>query len=344
MNRDWQQNIAAWQLAEAGRWAEALESARADPNLFTVLSQRSGKSVASGEPVIVGWQHYYRGEYASALDAFWEAIHTGHRGWLIAWAMLGIAKVASDSGWWKVSLEWCAAAWQMASLDEHIDLLAQIAGARGEILLRAGLPARAAAAFAEDRALLGPGNRYHGRIRCYEAHAWARMGANGRRAAALAYRLALHSAGEMSTAAYAAAGLALLSARNGEIGAVEGEYRSAPDGLPRFWVLISQARTTTDQDARLVLLEQAAIILPHIYYAEHWWLAGWSRAMGGKVSPVVDLTSVFPQSIPQVAERNWTPVEFPLAGHEIGNAPWWDAVPQDGHPEAWWNLRDCFMP
>lgn len=344
MNMDWQKSIAAWNLAEAGRWDAALATATDNPGLVSVLLQRSGTTSQANEPAIRGWQMYYKGDYRAALQEFETGSSQSSDGWLRGWCQLGIAKVASDSGWWRVALDWCAVAWRESSKSEHLDLMAQIAGARGEILLRAGRPIAAASAFAEDQALLGPGNRYRGRLRCYQAHAWSRSGSNGVKAAILAYRLAMHSVGEDITSAYAAAGLALLAARMNDCGRLQSVQAGAFEGMPGFWVLVAAARLATCSDSRKELLRRAADTLPREYFAEQWWLAGWSLALGCQVSNPPRLTDCFPTNVPEAPLGRFTLVECPAAGMNISDAPWWGNEPEIDDENAWWLIRDAFMP
>jgi len=344
MRGNWQHTIAAWNLAEAGRWDDALEAARQDPELLEVLFLRKGQPAAEAGSVVLGWQSYYRGRYREALKAFLEGTEEQEDGWLKAWSQLGVAKVASDSGWWVAALDWCALSWLTASRNEHLDLMAQAAGARGEVLLRAGRPVDAAASFAEDIALLGPGNRYAGRVRCYEAHAWSRLGNTGEKAATLAYRLAMHSVGEGVTAAYAAAGLALMAARSGDSSRLQSVERNGLQGMPKFWTLVAKARCASGVEVLSATLSEAVETLPPEYFAEHWWFAGWSRALGAPTFASPVLENHFPNSPPSPGLGDTTGVERPVAGGEIRNAPWWGQSPAENDHEAWWAIRDSFMP
>lgn len=343
MTKDWENHLAAFNLAEAGRWEDALRVSASTGDLCDVLSQRAFRAKTTEDPIILGWQFYYLGHYREALAHFlvYElAAQDGEVvGWRRAWCQLGIAKIASDSGHWKTALKWCSSAWKCAAEREHLDLMAQISGARGEVLLRAGRPLDAAAAFAEDRALLTPGNRFHGRLRCYEAHAWSRMGKNGRIAAALAYRIALHSSGEEANAAYAAAGLALLNIRMDCFSIHQAEWNAAAKGLPLFWVLIAKVKAGADK----LLLQRAFDALPQIHYAEHWWLANWSRSLGYDSFLPPDLAEIFPSTLPNPPEQVMTGVESPVMLTEFADAPWWSDGLQDNDTD-WWQLRDCFMP
>lgn len=343
MRAAWQNTIAAWNLAEAGRWDAALESARQDPELLEILLLRKGQSADESGLIVLGWASYYRGQYRDALQAFLAGADQEDDGWLKSWAQLGVAKVASDSGWWVAALDWCALAWLTAGSKEHLDLMAQVAGARGEVLLRAGRPLDAAASFAEDIALLGPGNRYAGRVRCYEAHAWSRLGHNGIKAATLAYRLAMHSVGEGSTAAYAAAGMALLAARSGNPAHLRSIESSTLKGLPKFWAMVAETRLMVG-GRHSSSLATAAESLPLEYFAERWWLAGWSRALGYPVIDAPKLVEHFPTAIPPTGSVAATLAEKPVAGREIENAPWWAGFPAKDDHEAWWKIRDSFMP
>ena len=344
MNMDWQKSIAAWNLAEAGRWDAALAAANDNPGLVSVLSQRSGTWTQAEEPAIRGWQMYYKGNYRAALQELEAGSSHENDGWLRAWSQLGIAKIASDSGRWRVALDWCAVAWRESSKNEHLDLMAQVAGARGEVLVRAGRPIEAASAFAEDQALLGPGNRYRGRLRCYQAHAWSRSGPNGEKAAILAYRLAMHSVGEDITSAYAAAGLALLAARTNDCARLQAVQSGAFVGMPGFWVLVAAAHLATNSDSRSAFLRKAADTLPREYFAEHWWLAGWSRALGCQVSNPPILAECFPTHVPEALHGKFTLVERPVEGMDVSDAPWWGQEPAIDDDNAWWAIRDSFMP
>lgn len=344
MSTDWQQTIAAWSLAEAGQWEAAMNAAQNDPALLSVLSLRKGQFMDGVGPAILGWQLYYQGKYRDALQEFITGVDQENDGWLKAWAQLGIAKVASDSGWWGLAVDWCAVAWRTASKNEHLDLMAQVAGARGEALLRAGCPGDAATSFAEDKALLGPGNRYSGRLRCYQAHAWSRLGPNGEKAATLAYRLAMHSVGEGVTSAFAAAGLAILAARNMDPIRFKSIQMEEFSDLPKFWISVAAARLAADPDGRGLYLQSAFDALPSVYFAEHWWLAGWSRALGMPVSVSPVISECFPTHIPEANLGQFTLVESPFSGKNLNDAHWWNESPSECDDEAWWKIRDSFMP
>jgi hypothetical protein len=341
----WEDIIAAWSLAEAGRWAPALELIEDDRGLAAILRYRRHLALPDigALPILQAWEAYRRADYRRALAGFMEVSSRAPSGWLAAWTTLGVAKVASDCGWWQAALEWCAAVWIAAESREHHDLLAHAAGARGEILLRAGHPGSAAAAFGEDAALLTSGSRYKGRIRCCQAHAWSRMGPTGRRAAEAAYRLARHSSGESSTRDHVAAGLALLGARAGEQSLVDEALDTGGSGISRFWVLVAAARLARDAPTQADWIRQAEQALPEVHHAERWWFAGWTRALGLSSPEPPDLRDHFPQPFPRPNLRAPTMVELPIGTEDIDDAPWWQQKSPES-AEEWWLHRDCFMP
>jgi hypothetical protein len=345
MNEAWQEVLAAWRLAEAGRWDEAMDIARGCGDMSAVLAQRARQPGPDVYPVLAGWRAYYKAEYQSALGAFLDQLRTSEEGaWLTAWATLGVAKIASDCGRWRSALNWCACAWRCAAKGEHVDLLSQIAGARGEILLRAGAASESAAAFAEDLALLPPGSRYRGRVRCYQAHAYARLGPHGENAAQLAYRLAIHSPGEAGTASFATAGLALLAARMRDPAILEETRGRQLQGLAQFWSAVAGARLANDDGDRRHHIAEAAASVSPFYFAERWWLSGWADALGIRVFDTPALRQTLGFALPTAPMRPMTRVEDPVTADEIEDAPWWGNSPILKDPEAWWGIRDSFMP
>lgn len=337
----WQEVIAAWNLAQAGRWDEALANSAASAGLAEVIAQRSRQKNGEQLPAVAGWSSYFRADY---LDAWTHFSGQEGAGWLRAWAELGMAKVASDCGRWRLALRWCAKAWRTAAAGEHLDLLAEVAGARGEILLRCGRPADAAASFVEDTALLSPGSRYRGRVRCYQAHAWSRMGPAGQRAARLAYRLAAHSTGEASTKSYALAGLALLNVRAGDCGAMSEVMQDRAQGLSEFWIHVACARLAqTPAEARRHQ-ERANAALPSVYHAECWWFDGWvnGHARPELLPPEFVAGTAEPFTPPEVTD--WTRVELPVDPDGVNDAPWLEPASWPTSREGWWSIRDAFMP
>lgn len=334
---NWESSLAAFRLMEVGSAAQALANA-SEPTLREVITLRCGQRIESSLPVVQGWQQYFQANYSAAVTHFSEQ---PGEGWLRAWADLGIAKVASDCGFWRSALEWCALAWQRAAAGEHMDLLAEISGARGEILLRSGKPSEAASSFAEDLALLRPGSRYSGRVRCYLAHAWSRMGNHAGRAARLFYQLAAHTASEPGTRSYSAAGLAVHGVRIREPFLVAEAEESAPSGMPGFWVRVCKAKLETSTLLRKKSLEEAMEILPPEYHAEHWWARGW---LSGSVPDSKFLEPLHIHPLPPANLGVTTLVEMPVSPDAISDAPWWDKSKWPTDAEGWWKLRDNFMP
>lgn len=333
--KPWEANIAALRLSESGAFTEALDLAQ-DPSLRELLAFRARQIPSTSEPAILGWREYFRAAYRNAVSHF---VNQTGSGWLKAWAELGIAKAASDCGFWKAALEWCAKAWLTASAGEHLDLLAEISGARGEILLRAGRPTRAAAAFSEDLAFLTPGSRYAGRVRCYLAHAWSRMGPEGQRAARLFYRLASHSQGEPDTRPFAVCGLALLETRVGGECRKDKIPQMSEPGLPAFWIKICQTKGEEPGSLREHLAAETEALLPAEYHAERWWLSGWLGRPDSSTLSALDIRDVLP-----VPPPTFTRVEMPDLETDIPDAPWWRPQEWPDSPEGWWKLRDHFMP
>jgi hypothetical protein len=337
--RDWEMVASAVRLCEIGRFEEALGLAQSAGihELAEIIRFRSREDISPRMPVLMGWQFYYSGRYSEALENFYQS---SGGGWIESWAFLGVAKVASDCGYWSSALHWCAKAWRTAVEAEHTDMLAEVAGARGEILLRAGRPLEAAESFGVDLALLPPGSRFLGRVRCTEAHAFSRLGPAGRHAAMLGYRLAMHSPGEPATKHYAAAGMALLAARVESPDLLSEVVEPSHSGLPRFWVLVARARLAENPAERGQFVSMAREALPPFYFAEHWWLGGWSGLSpdGGTPGPL-DLGGI---SLP--GGDPWNSVEMPVDPESVSDAPWLASNRKGYAPEAWWALRDRFMP
>lgn len=330
--------LAAWQASMVARHDDALRwAAEADRDLAAVLAQAAGRQ---GPPpgdarvanALAGWQAYYRGAYHEALDGFRAAVDaSGEPDWPLAWAALGIAKVATDAMSWPCALAWCALASALARAGELTDLLAACAGARGEILLRSGDPLGAAQAFAEDLALLPPGSRYAGRVRCYLAHAWSRMGQHGQRAALVAYRLAAHTPGEEATRDHAAAGLALLGVRSGQPALVEEALSWQPRGLGACWCWVAKARLAA---APASALAQAWQHLPPPYRAERRWLRRWAASLGVALPAPAPDEETPPLALPSACDR------WQCLG-PVDAAP---SLPPRSEPDDPWLARDAFMP
>lgn len=341
MREPWDSMLTAWKLAEAGRWAEAMAHCEPGTTFGDLIAFQARQPCELKLPVLSGWAAYHQADYATALKEFYRQDGDG---WLKSWAELGLAKVASDCGRWRLGLLWCALAWRTASEGEHLDLLAQISGARGEILLRAGRASDAASAFTEDLGLLTPGNRYHGRVWCYQSHAWSRMGPDGVAAAKLAYRLSIHSPAESATNSFAVAGLALLGVRLQDPTLLSEITQFSQEGLPGFWIAISQARLAATPDEFQQFQQEACSKLPPFYFAERWWLSGWINGVCREREAVKNLTSAA-TSFPTPAPRKWTAVELPVGSEDVSDAPWLlepESWPQDS--DGWWSIRDVFMP
>lgn len=341
MNEQWDSILTAWRLAEAGRWTEALEHCEPGSEFGEVIAFQAKRNIDSKLPVLAGWTAYFKADYAKARDEF--SSQEGN-GWLKAWAELGLAKVASDCGIWRIGLLWCAQAWRTAAAGEHLDLLAQVSGARGEILLRAGRASDAAVAFTEDLGMLTPGNRYRGRVRCYQSHAWARMGPDGRTAAKLAYRVSAHSPAEAATNGFAVAGLAILAARVEDCDILAEASHCPQTGLPGFWIAVAQARLSTTESESRRLQQDAVSKLPPVYYAERWWLSGWIHGQSRDrdvLQTLLEASTLFPAP----DQRDWTAVELPVPADDVSDAPW-RLAPESWptNSDGWWSLRDAFMP
>ncbi|MCX8039079.1 MAG: hypothetical protein N3B15_00660 [Planctomycetota bacterium] len=335
---DFWADLAARNLGAAGRHEEALQLVR-DLDLAAILRHNAHRS---GPPppdprvaqLLAGWQAYHRADYAAATAAFAGALAATDRSdWLAAWAMLGIAKAATDLASWTTAWRWCALAAGVARFGEHLDLLAACAGARGEILLRAGHPLLAAQAFAEDLALLPPGSRYAGRVRCCLAHAWARLGERGRNLALAAYRVAAHTPGEPATRDFACAGMALLGAELGLPSVVETALAARPAGIAAAWCHVAAARLASDPTAAL---HQAWAQLPSLHRGERRWLRAYAAERGVDLpgDPAADLEAPCPIPDPLLDPR-W-PRCAPIDADEVPD-------PSPTLPDLW-SQRRRFMP
>lgn len=333
--------LEAMQLGEVGRHGEALERAAADADVAAVLchaARRSGPAAASPSfrSALHGWAAYFTARYAQASAAFqvvWGDADAPV--WLQAWVALGISKVATDIGDDTHALVWCAQAHALARQGEHRDHLAACAGARGEILLRAGQAMAAAQAFSEDLALLPAGSRFRGRVRCCLAHAWARLGCNGRQAALVAYRLAAHTPGETGTRTYAAAGLALLGVRLGEASLVAEALSWQPQGMAAAWCHIANARFAADPRPSLAAAWEQA---PPEYLYERAWLYSYARTLGVELAS----SQAVGKEAPVVLPDPRLDIRWRLVG-PIDTVDLPQQLPLDQHPDPW-AARDRFMP
>ena len=234
-----------------------------------------------------GWGFYYRAQYQDAADQFTLSLDSSCA-WIRAWSALGITKVATDTGFLRQAAEWCSLASALAREYEMLEHLAAAQGALGEILLRGGRPADALDAFGLDYALLSHGSLYRGRILCYQAHAYARLGPECRRAAELAYRLAIHTPAER-TDSYALAGLCLLAAEYGDAKLFQEAYGRLKaivqegQNPAQAWGLVSHARLvsvgtlTGDLPG---LIHAAYHAFPVEYHYERIWVEHWAACLG----------------------------------------------------------------
>ncbi len=352
--------LEVMRLSDAGRHGEALRcGAIVPPDLaaLTAFRARVG-TVAAPEGTYAnahrGWEHYYAARYASACQSFVAALGETSS-WVASWAALGLAKVATDTGRFATAARWCSVAARHARASEHLDLLAEVTGARGEVYLRAGHPLEAAEAFTLDQALLPPGSRFHGRLMCYRAHAYSRLGRAAWPAAELQYRLAIHTPGE-DTSTYALAGLALLGA---EWARDEPARRAltieAYDRRPRgpsalgFWMAVARARLALlEGEAPLDFMVEAASLLPSEYHFERLWLEALAGTVGVTLPRSVpfdsdELSPVLPDPLLQPSWGRTTPMErFPL-DDALSDAGMGE-LDRCGEAEEIWSKRRVFMP
>ena len=122
--------------------------------------------------LVEGWKAYFRGAYEGALEAF-EAGEDVSEEWQ-SWRSLGLGKVASDLGHWRLAASWLQRAMGQAEQQNDTIRMAEAAGALGEVLVRAGHPLSALDLFTFDRALLPPGSAHAGRLRNYQMVALGR--------------------------------------------------------------------------------------------------------------------------------------------------------------------------
>ena len=107
--------------------------------------------------LVEGWNAYFSGAYEQARAAF-EAGEDVSADWQ-SWRSLGLGKVASDLGHWRLAASWLQRAMGQAEQQNDTVRMAEAAGALGEVLVRAGHPLSALDLFTFDRALLPPGEQ-----------------------------------------------------------------------------------------------------------------------------------------------------------------------------------------
>lgn len=344
-------SLAALRLSDAGRHDAALAAlGSARSSLGPILSFRAqvpAENLAGDAgDALEGWRLYYSARYASAVPKLVRGVSSGLP-WIEAWCALGLSKVATDTGRWRTAAGWCSVATALARRYELLELMAEISGARGEVLLRAGRPVPAAEAFSLDLSLLPVGSRFRGRVLCYRAHAFARLGEAGWPAAELAYRVAAHTPGE-ATAGYARAGLALLGAASGRPSLVEEACRPPvePNPIAEYWCRVAQARVASSAGAPASeLLLEAGRRLPSEYPYERRWLSALGASMGAPSSVELpadpaDLSPEVPAPEDSVTWRQVT--SFDRGADD-------DTLPDQGFGDGWlegdlWVARERFMP
>jgi len=242
-------------LLSAGRYNETAEWFPSDLlGLQSFVALQSRHEIDPPEGVlgdlVRGWANYYSANYPRAFEDFSKAECTKSP-WLKAYAWLGKGKVCTDLGFFADAARWCCDASCLARQFEHDDLVAASQGARGEILLRTGHPRLATEAFSLDTALLPASDHFRGRVMCYQAHAYRRLGAYS--AAKLAYRTSAQQPGE-ETAPHAYAALAMLGAETNNSGLIdeairyaEAFYRDTRIHPSLGWVYIAKARIPHQQ-------------------------------------------------------------------------------------------------
>lgn len=281
--------LTGLRLAVAGRHEEALHWLPGNMAGLRSMVAQWARTPAATPPGIIGdlvrgWIAYYRAEYAKAYASFSEA-QSADIPWVLAWALLGKGKVCTDLGYFAHATSWCRKASAVARRFEHDDVVAAAQGARGEALLRAGCPRFALEAFTLDLGLLPAGDRFRGRVMCYQAHAYRRLGAYS--AAKLAYRISAQLPGE-NTAPYAYAGLAGLGAETEDAGLVEEAVRYAerfqqamPTHVCVAWVYLARAwMERSRRTAFASWLERSRRALPPEFIFEHRWLENWLPHIG----------------------------------------------------------------
>ena len=349
--------LSSLQLSRVGRHHEAFdeldELATELPGLRAYVAQQGHipTDISSGPlgDLVQGWSHYYQARYAEAFESFGDA-STVDAPWLKAYAMLGKGKVCTDLGFFADAARWCAEASCLARRYEHDEIVAAAHGARGEILLRADHPRLAIEAYTLDTALLPASDRFRGRVMCYQAHAYSRLGAHA--AATLAYRTSAQEQGE-KTAPYAFAGLAMLGAETENYGLIHEALRHADlldspihDGVGWIYVARSRYAQLQGEDTQR-WCELARNHLPNEYIFEHQWLARWTKTLGHQVesmpSTPVSLRSFRPHPPDKLEETgiefDSDPIDVKLFNDGLVNVEWSHDV------NALWNQRrHYFLP
>ncbi|MBI4028445.1 MAG: hypothetical protein HY360_25895 [Verrucomicrobia bacterium] len=347
--------ITALRMAEVQRHEEALALLDGRHVALEAYIRTRNRNLQSAPPgpmgdAIEGWTHYYSARYASAAEAFARSVACGEP-WIESWSALGLAKCGTDAGFLKRAADWCALAAAIARRFELQELMAAAIGALGEILLRGEQPREAAEAFTLDLALLPPGAAYRGRVLCYRAHAWSRLGPGAQAAAEMAYRIAAHTPGE-ETDRYALAGLALLGAESGKSNLVDQALADTPRGphLGRAVCLIARTRLAFRRsESSETWFRDAWADLPSEYVFERRWLQAWSAALGHSLIAAdssIDTNFVAPAIGSADAHPRWPLVcAFDrMADTDDLYDRGFDAVAWAPDPESCWTQRSFFMP
>ncbi len=347
--------LTGLRLSTVGRHAESLDWLA--PELLGLKAFVSQQGRIETKPphgplgdLVRGWSFYYQSQYTHAFENFDNATDVDVP-WVQAFAMLGKGKVCTDLGFFADAARWCANSSCIARRFEHDDLVAAAHGARGEILLRTGHPRLAIEAYTLDMALLAASDRYRGRVMCYQAHAYSRLGAFS--AAKLAYRTSAQQPGE-NTAPYVYAGLALLGAESDDFGLVDEAVRYAEDmptnlrdhpGVSWIYTARSRVALTRGEDA-LNWCKLAQKFMPAGYLFEHQWLTHWLVAVGGRSESASfehplqpELRSVsHSQQSQQGSEFDCDPIEANLFNEGLAKILW------SNSRETLWTQRRYFVP
>jgi len=306
--------ITAMRLLSTGRHHDAAAWLQSElTGLQAFVSLQAGLEIDPPEgplgDAIRGWGNYYKANYPVAFEDFSNAESTIIP-WLKAYAWLGKAKVCTDLGFFADAAQWCCNASCLARQFELDEWVAAAQGALGEILLRTGYPRLATEAFSLDMALLPASDRFRGRVMCYQAHAYRRLGAYS--AANLAYRTSSQQPGEQ-TAPYAYAGLAMLGAETDDAELVDEAIRFATSlhnnsrmHTSIAWIYIAKSRLAERRSEYAGhWLVHAKNFLPAEYVFEHCWLACWTALVNMQVTPVTfadsSHTRYRPTSVPEVS-------------------------------------------
>jgi len=208
----------------------------------------------------------------------------------------------------------------------------------------------AAEAFSLDMGLLPTGDRFRGRVMCYQAHAYRRLGAFS--AAKLAYRISAQQPGEQ-TAPYANAGLAMLGAETNDAGLIdeaihyaESFYRDARVHPSVGWMYIAKARFLQCRgEVASDWLARAKAFLPAVYVFEHQWLENWVAIIGQTPNSISRLDTDLTRFRPKPPSSRRLPgtdfdsesLESELFNEGFANIRW--ATDLDGI----WSQREFFV-